>query len=281
MALYPPSGLLLVRDPEICWDSDLRVTVEGRIVPVHRNALGPGKSRFLADLFRTEGELDADYESESACGAADKSRGSSSEERAAFASVGASCRGGASVSCKTTTGRAWNSPKDGHVSLPPPPPVPIQPPCPELFLRALHAITVGVRPEFKPAEFVGFVRLAAFLQSDDLDCKLCEAALSSWRSLTSLQDFRNPTVPAAFVQRLITTASTFELMNASQALDVIALWSRDEIAGGDTVLESVLTPERIEATELIRLQELNNKFVELLSPTVVFNIMKRGIGSFL
>ena len=46
------------------------------------------------------------------------------------------------------------------------------------------------------AEFVGFVRTSAFLQSDELDERLCEAGLSSWRTLTKLPEFRNPCAAA-------------------------------------------------------------------------------------
>ena len=71
-------------------------------------------------------------------------------------------------------------------------PVQVRPPHPELLLRALHSITTRARPEVTEPEFVGFVRLSAFLQSDELDARLCEAGLAAWRSLTRQPEFRNP-----------------------------------------------------------------------------------------
>lgn len=71
-------------------------------------------------------------------------------------------------------------------------PVPVRPPHPELLLRALHSITTRARPEVTESEFVGFVRLSAFLQSDELDARLCEAGLAAWKSLTKQPEFRNP-----------------------------------------------------------------------------------------
>eukprot|EP00747_Dinoflagellata_sp_TGD_P140810 gnl/TRDRNA2_/TRDRNA2_176047_c1_seq2.p1 gnl/TRDRNA2_/TRDRNA2_176047_c1~~gnl/TRDRNA2_/TRDRNA2_176047_c1_seq2.p1 ORF type:complete len:287 (+),score=75.63 gnl/TRDRNA2_/TRDRNA2_176047_c1_seq2:142-1002(+) len=160
-------------------------------------------------------------------------------------------------------------------------PVPVSPPCPEFIGRAVHALTVGVRPELTEVEFVGFIRTSAFLQSDVLDARLCEVALASWRSLTRLPDFRNPAVPAHFLERLVVMAREHRVMTTGEALEVLALWSIDQVAGGDAVLEKIVSVQDIEAAELTRLQQVNPRFVELLTPSAVFQIMRRGIDSFI
>lgn len=161
-------------------------------------------------------------------------------------------------------------------------PVVVQPPHPELLPRALHALTTGARPEVTEAEFVGFVRVSSFLQSDELDLRLCEVGIAAWRSLTRLEDFRNPAVPPQFLERLLLLAQEHELMDTSEALLALALWSMDELNGGDVVLERLVAqPSDIEATELTNLQRVNPRFVELMTPTAVFQIMRRGMDSFI
>lgn len=157
--------------------------------------------------------------------------------------------------------------------------VPVRPPHPELFLRALHAITTRARPELSEAEFVGFVRTSAFLQSDELDERLCEAGLSSWRTLTKLPEFRNPCVPAHFLERFLLMAREHEVMSVSDALEVLALWCKENIDGGDSVLMKLIKINDMEAGELRKLQQTNQRFVELLSSTQVYQIM--GKAAFL
>ena len=155
-------------------------------------------------------------------------------------------------------------------------PVVIQPPHPELFLRALHCITTRARPELTDAEFVGFVRTSAFLQSDELDERLCEASLSSWKSLTRLHDFRNPCVPARFLERMLLMAREHNVMTVPDCLEVLAMWCKDDIDGGDAVLEKLIKISDMEASELKRLQHINARFVELLSSTQVYQIMGKA-----
>ncbi|CAK9084544.1 unnamed protein product [Durusdinium trenchii] len=155
--------------------------------------------------------------------------------------------------------------------------VPVSPPCPELFLRALHSITTRARPEVLEGEFVGFVKTSAFLQSDELDERLCEAGLSSWRTLTKLPEFRNPCVPAPFLERFLLMAREHEVMSVSDALEVLALWCKEHIDGGDSVLEKLIKISDMEASELRKLQQTNSRFVELLSSTQVYQIM--GLSS--
>lgn len=157
--------------------------------------------------------------------------------------------------------------------------VPVRPPHPELFLRALHAITTRARPELTEAEFVGFVRTSAFLQSDELDERLCEAGLSSWKTLTKLPEFRNPCVPAHFLERFLLMAREHEVMTVSDALEVLALWCKENIDGGDSVLMKLIKISDMEAGELRKLQQTNPRFVELLSSTQVYQIM--GKAAFL
>mmetsp|Transcript_11428 Transcript_11428/g.25467 ORF Transcript_11428/g.25467 Transcript_11428/m.25467 type:complete len:228 (-) Transcript_11428:72-755(-) len=161
-------------------------------------------------------------------------------------------------------------------------PVKLSPPFPELVARALHAITTGTRPELTEDEFVGFVQTSAFLQSDVLDARLCEAALDkdTWSVLTRLEAFRNPKIPPRFLEKLLVLAREHEAttgVTVGEALTVLALWCSEDITGGDTVLEQLLGKvQNLDASELTRLQQLNPRFVELLSSTEVYNIMKKG-----
>eukprot|EP00434_Breviolum_minutum_P014128 symbB.v1.2.012456.t2/scaffold858.1/size157433/4 len=175
MTLYPPSSMFGVLELEVCWDSDLKISIEDEVIPVHPSVLIAQRSRFLSDLF------------------------------------------GPDFTEATAT-------------------VPVKPPHPELFLRALHSITTRARPELTEAEFVGFVRTSAFLQSDELDERLCEAGMSSWKTLTKLPEFRNPCVPAHFLERFLMMARHHEVMTVSDALEVLALWCKENIDGGDSVL---------------------------------------------
>mmetsp|Transcript_36503 Transcript_36503/g.84214 ORF Transcript_36503/g.84214 Transcript_36503/m.84214 type:complete len:219 (+) Transcript_36503:73-729(+) len=154
--------------------------------------------------------------------------------------------------------------------------VAVHPPHPELFLRALHCITTRARPELTESEFVGFVRTAAFLQSDELDERLCEACLSHWKVLTRLHDFRNPCVPARFLERMLLLAREHNVMTVPDCLEVLAMWCKDDIGGGDTVLEKLIKISEMEASELKRLQHINPRFVELLSSTQVYQIMGKA-----
>eukprot|EP00931_Biecheleriopsis_adriatica_P063251 TRINITY_DN38261_c0_g1_i1.p1 TRINITY_DN38261_c0_g1~~TRINITY_DN38261_c0_g1_i1.p1 ORF type:complete len:220 (-),score=40.00 TRINITY_DN38261_c0_g1_i1:43-702(-) len=160
-------------------------------------------------------------------------------------------------------------------------PVPIEPPHPELFLRALHSITTRARPELTDSEFVGFVRVSSFLQSSELDERLCEAALSSWHSLTRQNEFRNPSVPPCFLERMVLMARNRQLMTVSEALEILALWSLEDITGGDSVLKQLIMVQELEPSELTRLQQINPRFVQLLSSVEVFQIMSKGVDSFL
>ena len=86
MTLYPPSSMFGVLELEVCWDSDLKISIEDEVIPVHPSVLIAQRSRFLSDLF------------------------------------------GPDFTEATAT-------------------VPVKPPHPELFLRALHSITTRARPE--------------------------------------------------------------------------------------------------------------------------------------
>ncbi|CAJ1327076.1 unnamed protein product, partial [Effrenium voratum] len=119
-------------------------------------------------------------------------------------------------------------------------------------------------------------RTSAFLQSDELDERLCEAGLSAWKALTKLPEFRNPCVPARFLERFLMMAREQEVMSVSDGLEVLALWCKDDIGGGDAVLEKLIRINDMEASELRRLQQANPRFVELLSSTQVYQIMGKA-----
>lgn len=93
MTLHPPSSMFGVLELEVCWESDLKISVDQEVIPVHPSVLIAHRSRFLADLFGPD-----------------------------FA-----------------TG-------DAPAAV-----VPVKPPHPELFLRALHSITTRARPEITEA----------------------------------------------------------------------------------------------------------------------------------
>eukprot|EP00930_Biecheleria_cincta_P052878 TRINITY_DN38179_c0_g1_i1.p1 TRINITY_DN38179_c0_g1~~TRINITY_DN38179_c0_g1_i1.p1 ORF type:complete len:226 (-),score=50.62 TRINITY_DN38179_c0_g1_i1:2-679(-) len=156
-------------------------------------------------------------------------------------------------------------------------PIPVNPPHPELFLRALHSITTRARPELTENEFVGFVRTAAFLQSEELQARLCEASLANWRSLTRVRTFKNPAVPPHFLEMMLLMAREREVMTASEALEVLAAWCSDDISGGTHVLEKLVAVQELDAAELTRLQQLNPRFVELLSSVNVSD-HEKGLG---